>query len=72
MTIVGMGIVIVQPNPVVHVLMIVETVLQPSSVAMERVILEKIVEHAQAIVANVGQLARRLINMDLWKEVSVS
>jgi hypothetical protein len=73
MTLVGMEFVIAQLNHVVHAQAIVVIVLHPQiqCVAMEHVILEKIVEHVQTIVGPAVQRARRLTNMDLWKGVSV-
>jgi len=64
---VEMGIVTPQQNRAALVPVIVAHAHQLSSVVMGHVILEKIVEHVQAIVEHAQQLAHRLTNMDLWK-----
>ena len=61
-----------QQNRAALVQVIVAHAHQPSFVEMGHVILEKIVKYAQAIVEHAHQLARRLTNMDLWQEVTVS
>jgi len=57
-------------NHVVHVQAIVAHVHQARSAEMAHALLEKIVEHVQAIVGHAVQRAHPWINMDLCQEAN--